>query len=80
MIHYDPWWNPAAEEQAIGRAHRIGQDKPLTVYRLVARGTVEESIGQMQEDKRRLTRAALEDGGVTHMAPADLEALYRRVV
>ncbi len=80
VIHYDPWWNPAAEAQATDRAHRIGQDKPVMVYKLVARGTLEETIGTLQEEKRQLTAAALKDGGVTHLARADLEALYRRVV
>src|SRR5690606_273215 len=44
VIHLDPWWNPAVEDQATDRAHRIGQDKPVTVLRLVARGTIEEAI------------------------------------
>ncbi|MBK9037394.1 MAG: DEAD/DEAH box helicase [Myxococcales bacterium] len=79
VIHYDPWWNPAAEAQAADRAHRIGQDRPVHVYKLVARGTVEDAICALQDDKRRLTAAALEDGGVTHLAAADLQAIYRRV-
>ena len=44
VIHYDPWWNPAVEDQATDRAHRIGQDKPVFVYKLVTQGTVEERI------------------------------------
>ena len=80
VIHYDPWWNPAVEAQASARAHRIGQEKPVMVYKLVARGTLEEAIGKMQEEKRVLTGAALEDGGLTHLAPADLETLYRSIV
>ncbi|MBK7076080.1 MAG: DEAD/DEAH box helicase [Myxococcales bacterium] len=79
VIHYDPWWNPAAEAQAADRAHRIGQDRPVHVYKLVARGTVEDAICKLQDDKRRLTAAALEDGGVTHLAAADLQAIYRRL-
>lgn len=55
----DPWWNPAVEEQAADRAHRIGQDKPVMVYRLVARDTVEERILALQETKRNLADAAL---------------------
>ena len=55
----DPWWNPAVEEQAADRAHRIGQDKPVMVYRLVAEGTVEERILELQERKRALADAAL---------------------
>jgi SNF2 family DNA or RNA helicase len=55
----DPWWNPAVEEQAADRAHRIGQDRPVSVYRLVARETVEERILELQERKRALAEAAL---------------------
>ena len=55
----DPWWNPAVEEQAADRAHRIGQDRPVSVYRLVARETVEERILALQDRKRALAQAAL---------------------
>jgi superfamily II DNA or RNA helicase len=55
----DPWWNPAVEDQAADRAHRIGQDKPVMVYRLVARDTVEERILSLQDKKRALANAAL---------------------
>lgn len=55
----DPWWNPAAEDQAADRAHRIGQDRPVMVYRVVARETVEEGILALQEKKRALADAAL---------------------
>jgi superfamily II DNA or RNA helicase len=55
----DPWWNPAAEDQAADRAHRIGQDKPVMVYRLVARDTVEERILELQKRKRALADTAL---------------------
>jgi SNF2 family DNA or RNA helicase len=55
----DPWWNPAVEEQAADRAHRIGQDRPVMVYRLVARDTVEERILELQARKRDLAQAAL---------------------
>ncbi len=54
VIHYDPWWNPAAENQATDRAHRIGQQKPVFVYKLVAKGTLEEKILQLQEKKQLL--------------------------
>ncbi len=54
VIHFDPWWNPAAEEQASDRAHRIGQDKPVFIYKLIAKGTVEEKIYQMQQQKSQL--------------------------
>ena len=55
----DPWWNPAVEDQAADRAHRIGQDKPVMVYRLVAEDTVEERIIALQQRKRALAEAAL---------------------
>lgn len=57
----DPWWNPAAEDQAADRAHRIGQDRPVFVHRLVAEGTVEERILELQEKKRRIAEAAIGD-------------------
>jgi superfamily II DNA or RNA helicase len=63
VIHYDPWWNPAAEAQAVDRAHRIGQDKPVFVYRLVAAGTVEERIEALKQRKAALAEAVLEGGG-----------------
>ena len=55
----DPWWNPAVEAQAIDRTHRIGQNRPVFAYRLVARDTVEEKILMMQESKRKLADAIL---------------------
>jgi SNF2-related domain/Helicase conserved C-terminal domain len=61
VIHCDPWWNPAVEEQATDRAHRIGQDKPVTVVRLIARGTIEEKILSLKAKKRELTRAVIGD-------------------
>ncbi|HUS28975.1 MAG TPA: DEAD/DEAH box helicase [Kofleriaceae bacterium] len=72
----DPWWNPAVEDQAADRTHRIGQDKPVMVYRMVARDTVEERILELQERKRRLANAALsEAGGATSITREDLLAL-----
>jgi SNF2 family DNA or RNA helicase len=58
----DPWWNPAVEDQAADRAHRIGQDKPVFVYRLVAKDTVEEGILALQERKRAIADSALAAG------------------
>jgi len=57
VIHFDPWWNPAAEDQATDRAHRIGQDKPVFVYKLTTIGTVEEKILDMQDRKRELAKS-----------------------
>jgi SNF2 family DNA or RNA helicase len=58
----DPWWNPAVEDQAADRTHRIGQDRPVMVYKLVAKDTVEERILELQDHKRSLAEAALEGG------------------
>ncbi len=62
VIHYDPWWNPAVEDQASDRAHRIGQTKSVFVYKMVAADTVEERIIDMQERKAALARLAFEEG------------------
>jgi SNF2 family DNA or RNA helicase len=56
VIHYDPWWNPAVENQATDRAHRIGQNQTVFVYKLVAEGTLEERILGLQERKAELAR------------------------
>jgi superfamily II DNA or RNA helicase len=60
VLLLDPWWNPAVEDQAADRAHRIGQTRPVTIYKLVSRGTVEEKIVAMQADKRRLVAGVLD--------------------
>jgi SNF2 family DNA or RNA helicase len=60
VIHLDPWWNPAIEDQASDRAHRIGQERPVTVYRLVAEQTIEEKIIQLHNTKRDLADSLLE--------------------
>ena len=65
VILYDPWWNPAVERQAMDRTHRIGQDKPVFVHRLVAAGTVEERILDMQARKQALADALFDDSGAT---------------
>jgi SNF2 family DNA or RNA helicase len=70
----DPWWNPAAEDQAADRAHRIGQNRPVMVYRLVAENTVEERIVALQEKKRALSEAAL-GGAAGALTRGDLLAL-----
>jgi SNF2 family DNA or RNA helicase len=61
VVILDPWWNPAVEDQAIGRSHRIGQASPVTVYRLFSQGTIEEKIIAMQVGKRALAEAVLEN-------------------
>ena len=60
VIHLDPWWNPAVEDQATARAHRIGQDKPVTAIRLVARGTIEEAVLGLHAAKRALAASMLD--------------------
>ncbi|MFT2719775.1 DEAD/DEAH box helicase [Deinococcus sp. A31D244] len=78
VIHYDPWWNPAAEDQATDRAYRIGQDKPVFVYKLIAAGSVEERILDLQARKASLARGIL-DGGLsdaTQLTTADLDRLF----
>ncbi len=57
----DPWWNPAAEAQAADRAHRIGQENPVFVYRMIAAGTIEEKVLALQQRKARLFSAVLDD-------------------
>ncbi|MCA9686359.1 MAG: DEAD/DEAH box helicase, partial [Myxococcales bacterium] len=59
VIHYDPWWNPAVEDQATDRAHRIGQDKPVMVYRLVVEHTVEQKMVELGAEKRKVAESAL---------------------
>ena len=71
VIHMDPWWNPAVEEQASDRAHRIGQERPVTVYRLVARDTVEEKIVALHEWKRDLADGLLDDTGTAARLSVD---------
>src|SRR5712672_1534068 len=61
VIHYDPWWNPAAENQATDRAHRIGQLKPVFVYKLIAADTVEDRILDLQEKKAMLASSILSE-------------------
>ena len=77
VIHYDPWWNPAVEMQATDRAHRIGQDKPVFVYKLIAQGTVEEKILTLQADKQALVSRLYDAGNAAPslLSAADLEAL-----
>ena len=71
VIHMDPWWNPAVEDQASDRAHRIGQTRPVTIYRLVARGSIEEQIIQLHEQKRDLADQLLEGTDSTTMIDSE---------
>ena len=74
VIHYDPWWNVAAQNQATDRAHRIGQTKIVTVYKLIIKGTIEEKIVKMQQDKADLANEILsgENGNIVNMTKEDL--------
>lgn len=65
VIHFDPWWNPATEAQASDRAYRIGQTKPVTIYKLIARGSVEEKIQHLQQHKAALAESILTEGSST---------------
>jgi SNF2 family DNA or RNA helicase len=73
----DPWWNPAVEAQAVDRAHRIGQDKHVFAYRLIARDTVEEKVAELQQTKRELADAILtaDPALIRNLSAEDLEWL-----
>ncbi|MBR5578441.1 MAG: SWF/SNF helicase family protein [Lachnospiraceae bacterium] len=77
VIHYDPWWNQAAQNQATDRAHRIGQTKTVTVYKLIAKNTIEEKIVKIQESKKDLADAILsgENGSITQMNKEEIMEL-----
>ena len=79
VIITDPWWNPAAEDQASARAHRIGQQRPVTVYRLVTQGSIEDRIVKLHHSKRALAEGVLagQDGGGAVLRAADMLALLR---
>ena len=77
VIHYDPWWNPAVENQATDRAHRIGQDKTVFVYKLIAEGTVEEKMVELQGKKQALVDSVLSGTAAgLSFTEADIEALF----
>ncbi|MBP6843534.1 MAG: DEAD/DEAH box helicase, partial [Kofleriaceae bacterium] len=63
VIHYDPWWNPAVQAQATDRAYRIGQQKPVFAFSLIAAGSVEERMLRLQRKKKKLADAIFADGG-----------------
>jgi SNF2 family DNA or RNA helicase len=80
VVHYDPWWNPAAEAQATDRAHRIGQTRVVTSYKLIAVGTVEERVLALQAEKRALLADVFEasDAATAKLSLADLKSLLQR--
>ena len=73
----DPWWNPAVEAQAVDRAHRIGQTRPVFAYRLIARDTVEEKILALQDRKRDLAESIVraDENMISTLTPEDVELL-----
>jgi SNF2 family DNA or RNA helicase len=79
VVHFDRWWNPAVENQATDRAFRIGQKKNVLVHKFVCRGTVEEKIDTMIEDKRALADALLSGGGEVNLTEMTDDALLRLV-
>lgn len=76
VIHYDPWWNLAAQQQATDRAHRIGQENPVQVVRLVVQNTVEEKILRLQEQKQEIADAVL-SGGITSLSALSAQELLQ---
>jgi SNF2 family DNA or RNA helicase len=78
VILYDPWWNPAVERQAIDRTHRIGQTRPVTAYRMVTAGSVEEKIRALAERKSALSRSVIKaDSAIAKaLTKDDLEFLF----
>jgi SNF2 family DNA or RNA helicase len=79
VVHFDPWWNPAVEDQASDRAHRIGQNRVVTIYRLVAAGTIEEKILELKQKKKDLVASVLSEdaGGAKKLTRDDLDDLFK---
>lgn len=77
VIHYDPWWNIAAQNQATDRAHRIGQEKQVSVFKLITKGTIEENILKLQESKKNLAEQIITEGmvSISNLAREDLIGL-----
>lgn len=73
VIHFDPWWNPAVERQAVDRAHRLGREKPVFVYKLICEDTIEEKIAAMKDRKSDLADAVLGDAGSRSAQLTDLD-------
>lgn len=82
VIHFDPWWNPAVEDQATDRAHRIGQEKTVEVIKIIARGTIEEKIYNLQEKKKDIIKSIMSDENSEHnlisqMTQEEIEELFK---
>jgi len=80
VIHLDPWWNPAVEDQASDRAHRIGQKRPVTIYRMVTHGTIEAQIQELHGNKRDLAQSILSGTGSAQVDPDRLLELLRHPI
>jgi superfamily II DNA or RNA helicase len=81
VIHYDPWWNPAVEAQATDRAHRIGQDKPVFIYKLIAEGTIEDRMLELQDKKAALANGLFDpDRPGGRFEVADLDLLFQPLI
>ena len=76
VIHYDPWWNPAVENQATDRAYRIGQDKPVMVYRIVTTESIEERVLRLQSEKRKLVGDLALEGLAKALEKEDVMKLF----
>jgi len=78
VIHYDPWWNPAVEDQATDRAYRIGQLKNVQVFKLIAKGTIEEKIQILQQKKKSLSNSVIESGEnfITQLSVEDMKQIF----
>ena len=78
VIHYDPWWNMSAQNQATDRAHRLGQEKTVQVFKLMVKDTIEERIQVLQERKRDLTDAIVKEGEtfINHLSNEEITALF----
>ena len=78
VILFDPWWNPASEAQAVDRAHRMGQNRKVFSYRLIAKGTIEEKILALQERKRDLADSLITDtrGSLTQLSKQEIMNLF----
>jgi SNF2 family DNA or RNA helicase len=78
VIMTDPWWNPMGENQAIDRAHRIGQTRKVMVYKMITQGTIEEKILDLQQNKRELFENLIEQGQniIKKMTPDQLQELF----
>ena len=79
VIHYDPWWNMSAQNQATDRAYRIGQTNNVQVYKLIMKNSIEEKIQKLQEQKQDLSNMFIENnnGSITQMSTADIIDLFK---